>query len=101
MEISTDGTALVLAGRFDGRCTSDVREALYDHIDHQHDEVVVDMSAVELIDAPALRMLAAATMSLDREGRALVRRGCSAPVRRVISCSRLRRVVQVERELSA
>ncbi|MGZ4428431.1 MAG: STAS domain-containing protein [Nocardioidaceae bacterium] len=101
MDITTNGTALVLAGRFDGRSSSRVREALYRHIESTAEDVVVDLSGVESLDATALKMLAAATKLMERDGRALTLRGCTPAIRRVILFTRLRRLVQVERPVSA
>ena len=89
-----DGT-LVLAGRFDGRSTAEVRDLLYARIDEGGD-VVVDLTAVDSIDVAALRLLAAAGALLDREGRTLVLRGCAPAVRRLLAVSRMRTLLQVE-----
>jgi anti-anti-sigma factor len=101
MEITTkmtaQGATLALSGRFDGRSTSQVRQVLYEWIDADSGDVVVDLSEVESIDAPALKLLAAATKFMERDGRLLILRGCSPSLRRVIAFTRLRGLVQVER----
>lgn len=97
MEATTEGQVLVLAGRFDGRSTGQVRDLLYEQIDH-YDDVVVDLTAVDSVDVTALRMLAAASALLERDGRNLTLRGCRPAVRRVIAFTKIRTVLQVERE---
>jgi anti-anti-sigma factor len=98
MELTANGATLRLTGRFDVRCTGEVRDALYRLIDDSSPaDVVVDLSAVESVDATALKVLAAATMVMERDGRHLVLRGCSPALRRVLAFTKLRRVMQVER----
>ena len=101
MELTVNDRALVLNGYFDVRSTGIVREALYEQIERTAGNVVVDLAGVEAMDATALRVLAAAGRVMERQGRALILRGCSPALRRVIAFTRLRRLVTVERAVTA
>jgi anti-anti-sigma factor len=96
MEMTVDGSVLVLAGDFDARSTFGVRNALYELL-AAHDDVVVDLGGVTSVDVIALKVLAAATRRTAGEGRHLTLRGCCPAVRRMLAVSRLGRVVEVER----
>ena len=97
MELNVNDTTIVLRGHFDVRSTGLVREALQDRIESTSGDLAVDLSDVEAIDVTALRVLAVATRTMERQGRVLVLRGCSPALRRVIAFTRLRRLVTVER----
>jgi anti-anti-sigma factor len=101
MELSVSDRTLVLHGYFDVRSTGIVREALYDRMGSTSGDLVVDLADVEAIDATALRVLAVASRLMEREGRALILRGCSPALRRVLALTRLRRLVTVERAATA
>ncbi len=97
MQVTTEGATVALTGRFDVRSTGVVREVLYQHIDASREDIIVDLSGVESIDATALKVLAAATRVMEREGRHLILRGANPGLRRIIALTRLRRLVQIER----
>jgi anti-anti-sigma factor len=101
MRVGVDGPVLVLGGRFDGRCSAQVREALHAQIDGQPGDVVVDLTDVESIDITALRLLAGAAHRLERAERHLVLRGCSPTVLRVLTVRRWRRLFCVDRPVHA
>ena len=97
MDITVDDQTLILRGHFDGRSTSQVREALFAQIERTPGDVVVDVAGVDSIDGNALRVLAATSHRMEREGRSLVLRGARPALRRVVALTRLRRVVTFER----
>jgi anti-anti-sigma factor len=97
MEIRTDGPRLVLSGDFDVRSTMEVRNALYEHL-AGHDDVVVDLTRVDVVDLTALKVLAVATRAASRSGHRLTLRGCGPSVRRMLHLTHLIRVVEVERD---
>ena len=101
MDITTDGSTLVLHGAFDVRSTMEVRNALYDLLAVRPGDVVVDLTGVETVDLTALKVLAVATRQAGREGHHLVLRGCRPAVRRMLHLSRLIRVLEVERAVAS
>ena len=101
MQVTTRGDTLVLDGRLDGRSTALVRESLHALMRGGRDEVVVDLSRVESVDATGLGVLAAAGKQLSDDGRRLVLRGAPAGLRRVLAFTRVRSLLMVEREGSS
>ena len=97
MFVANEDSAMALSGRLDGRHASEVREALYERIDGEQGDVVVDLTEVESIDGTVLKLLAAAALRLQRTGRQLVLRGCSPALRRVFAFGGLRRLFTWER----
>jgi anti-anti-sigma factor len=100
MLVTVTGPTISLSGHLDGRCTAEVRDALHGQMG-SHAEIVVDMGEVESVDTTALRLLAAASARMDRQGGSLRLRGCRPSVRRVIAVARLRRWLPMERTPAA
>jgi anti-anti-sigma factor len=98
MDITTDGPTLVLHGDFDVRSTFMVRTAIYERLEGYEEDVVVDMTEVEMIDVTALRVLAVATRQAALDGHHLTLRNCGPSVRRMMHLSRLAHSFYVERE---
>jgi anti-anti-sigma factor len=98
VETARASDAITLSGSLDGRCSAEVREALYEHIEqHPDQDVIVDLTLVESIDVTALNMLAAAALRVERAGRRVVLRGCSPALRRVLAFGSWRRLFRLER----
>jgi anti-anti-sigma factor len=97
MDIVHDGPRLVLSGDFDVRSTMEVRTAIHDRLRVGEEDLVVDLTGVTAVDVTALKVLAAATVAAEREGRHLTLRGAGPAVRRMLHLSHLIRVVELER----
>jgi anti-anti-sigma factor len=96
MDILTDGPTVVLSGSFHGRSTSEVRSALREQLEEPEHEIVVDLSAVDSVDVPALRVLAFASQQAARTGHQVTLRGCGPSVLRMLHLTRLMRFVALE-----
>jgi anti-anti-sigma factor len=95
--VTMDSERVVLTGCLDGRSVEHVRSALHWAIDESSGNLVVDLSDVEYIDAVGLGVLAAAHRRIERDGRHLVLSGCRPAVRRMLSVTRLTRVLHLDR----
>ena len=96
MDITRDGSTLVLHGAFDVRSTWEVRTAIYACLE-SGDDVVIDMTDVSTIDATALRLLAVATRHAWLSGHQLTVRNPGPAVRRMAHLTRLAHAIDVER----
>jgi anti-anti-sigma factor len=94
VDITSDGSVLVLSGDLDVRSTMAVRTAVQELLG-SYDEVAIDLSGVDSADVTALRVLAAATVQAIRDGHHLTLRGPSPAVRRMLLISHLSRIVDV------
>lgn len=100
-EIHPTGGVLVLAGDLDVRSTGELRAALYEHLrvhgSYTGGRVVVDISGVHTVDATALKVVAAASRRVRRDGGRVVLRGAGPAVRRMLHLTHLIRMIDVER----
>ncbi|KAA1420828.1 STAS domain-containing protein [Nocardioides humilatus] len=99
MQIMADGPTLVLSGDFDVRSTSQVRNAVYDHL-RSNDEgaITIDLTEVDTVDLTALKVLAVASRFALRDGQRMVLRGSCPAVRRMLHLTHLIRFFEIERE---
>lgn len=101
---SVSPSVMKIGPYLDVRSVAAVRTTLTAVQDAAGADVVLDLSALEVIDAAGLGMLAAAHVRAERSGHRLVLRGCSKELRRMLAVTRLNRVLHLERaavELSA
>lgn len=96
MDVMIDGSTLVLSGQIDVRCSSRLRDLVYETLMQEHLEVVLDVRGVEAVDITTLRMLAVASRNAAREGRGLSLRSPSVAVRRMMAMSHLKRFLTVQ-----
>jgi anti-sigma B factor antagonist len=86
-----------LEGLLDVRSVGDVRQELNDLIDSCDGDVIVDLAAVDAVDATGLGLLVATHRRAERQGRHLVLRHPMPSVVRILAVTRLSRVLHVER----
>ena len=94
------GQVVVLRGRLDVAVAADVRLALADAVDHGSGELVLDLSALDAIDATGLGVLVGAHRRAGRAGRTLVLRDVSPQIARLLFVSRLDRVLRTSRTVA-
>lgn len=91
------GRLLVLRGRLDVAVATDVRQALTDAVGRGDGELVLDLSALDGLDATGLGVLVGIHRRAGRVGRTLVLRDVGLPVARLLFVSRLDRVLHTVR----
>lgn len=101
IEVVRPGSLLVLRGRLTSTSVGDVRNALSDAIEGGIDDVLVDMSNVELLDASGLGMLVGTHRRAERAGRRLVLQNVPERIDRLLLATRLHRVLCVDRAVAA
>jgi anti-anti-sigma factor len=96
VELMTEGSTLWVGGQLDVRCVTELRNAVYDHLDAHPGHVVLDLSAVESADVTVLKMLAVASRTANEAGHRVTVRDCPDGVRRLMHLAHLREMLTVE-----
>lgn len=99
LEVISDafGTVLGLSGKLDVHTAADMRNALVDAVAAGSGELVLDLSALEAVDATGLGVLVGAHRRAQRAGRTLVLVDVQVPVARLLLVTRLDRVLAIRR----
>ncbi len=97
MDVLQPGALLLLSGRLDVHAAADVRLALHDAVEQAAGDLVVDVSAVEALDATGLGVLVGAHRHAGRAGRTLVLLDVPPVLARLLLVTRLDRVLSVRR----
>ena len=95
-----DGSLVILHGCLDIHAAADVRLFLADAVDAGTGELVLDLAALEAVDATGLGVLVGAHRRAQRAGRTLVLTDVPAPVGRLLFLTRLDRVLHTRRTTS-
>ncbi len=86
-----------IGSHLDVRNVGEMRSLLTAAQESATGDLVLDMSALQVIDAAGLGLLTAAHVRGERTGHRLVLRNCSKELRRVLAVTRLNRVLHLER----
>jgi len=95
------GDRVVLTGRLDATTAGRVRDILHAAVLDGTGELIVDMSAVEALDAVGLGVLMGSHRLAEAGGRALVLTGCRPRIARLLRAIRLHRVLRMVEEPAA
>lgn len=94
------GRLLALHGRLDVAAAADARLALARAVEDGAGELVLDLSALQLVDATGLGVLVGAHRAAGRAGRVLVLLDTPPQVERLLLVTRLHRVIRTARSSS-
>jgi anti-sigma B factor antagonist len=90
------GCEVILTGRIDVHSVGEVRAILQAAVDAGTDDLMVDVSGIELVDATGLGMLVGVHRRAAAKGRRLVLRDPSPRLTRILRATRLHRVLALE-----
>lgn len=92
-----DGSLVALTGRLDVSAAADVRLELAAAVDRGDGELVLDLAALESVDATGLGVLVGAHRRAQRAGRTLVLTDVPEPVSRLLLLTRLDKILRTRR----
>jgi anti-sigma B factor antagonist len=95
------GQLVVLTGRLDVLGAGAARDALHVAVAAGADELVVDLSGVELLDATGLGVLVGTHRRARLAGRRLVLRDATPRVSRLFTLTRIDRIIAIEQTAAA
>ncbi|WP_020386440.1 STAS domain-containing protein [Kribbella catacumbae] len=95
--VRPDENVIRLAGLLDVRSVGDVRQEINQLIDTSDGDVIVDLEALDALDATGLGLLVATHRRTQLLGRQLVLRHPVPSVIRILAVTRLHRILHVER----
>ena len=93
IDVRERGRVVALTGRLDVASVADVRLALHAAVDDGTGDLVLDLSAVDSIDASGIGVLVGAHRRAGRGGRRLVVAASPPPVLSMLRLTRLHRVL--------
>ncbi|MGW0805006.1 STAS domain-containing protein [Nonomuraea sp. NPDC002799] len=88
--------AVRIGARLDAGTSAGVRERLHKALDSGDDDLILDLSELEMIDATGLGVLVGAHRRALSGQRRLVLRGVPPRIMRILAVTRLNRVLHVE-----
>src|SRR5690349_14645512 len=94
LESVEPGQVINLAGRLDVHAAADARIALADAVEAGSGDLVIDLAALDAVDATGLGVLVGAHRQAGRAGRTLVLRDVPPRVGRLLFLTRLDRVLR-------
>ena len=94
------GSSLALSGRLCAATVAEVRLALGDAVDAGVGDLIVDLAGVEMGDATGLGVLVGTHRRALREDRRLVLRDVPERIERLLTVTRLHRVLSVEQPVN-
>ena len=91
-----DGGEVELVGRLDVRGAAAAREALHEALARGEGDLVVDLSGIELVDATGLGVLVGTHRRARVAGRRLVLGNATPRVARMLSLTRIDRIIALD-----